>query len=64
VTVVLFGAETFGRPWVQHEIKRSYELGKGRLAIDIHSIKDPQIGSDTQGRNPLTYWTVKQNGTN
>lgn len=24
VTVVLFGAETYERPWVRHEIKRSY----------------------------------------
>src|SRR4051812_47121167 len=28
VTVVLFGAETYERKWVQHEIKRSYELNR------------------------------------
>lgn len=61
VTVVLFGAETYDRPWVRHEIKRSYELGKGLLAIDIHNIKDPQLGADKQGENPLDYWTVKKN---
>jgi hypothetical protein len=58
VSVVLFGAETYQRPWVLHEIKRSYELGKGILAIDIHSVKDPQLGTDVQGRNPLEYVTV------
>lgn len=62
VTVVLFGAETYDRPWVQHEIKRSYELGKGLLAIDIHNVRDPQQGTDKQGKNPLDYWTVKQSG--
>ncbi len=62
VTVVLFGAETYNRPWVRHEIKRSYELGKGLLAIDIHAIKDPQLGNDIQGKNPMEYWTIKQNG--
>ena len=62
VTVVLFGAETYDREWVRHEIKRSYELQKGILAIDIHSVKDPQLGTDKQGRNPLDYWTVKRNG--
>jgi len=56
VTVVLFGAETYTRPWVRHEIKRSYELGKGLIAIDIHNVKDPQFGSDVQGKNPLDYW--------
>lgn len=62
VTAVLFGAETYERPWVRHEIKRSYELGKGLLAIDIHNVKDPQLGVDKQGKNPLDYWRVKQNG--
>lgn len=62
VTVVLFGKETYDRPWVRHEIKRSYELNKGMLAIDIHNVKDPQLGTDTQGKNPLSYWSVKQNG--
>jgi hypothetical protein len=62
VTAVLFGAETYERPWVRHEIKRSYELGKGILAIDIHNVKDPQLGVDEQGKNPLDYWTIKQAG--
>src|SRR3546814_20503923 len=62
VTVVLFGAETYDREWVRHEIKRSYELGKGLLAIDIHSVKDPQLGTDRQGTNTLSYFTIKQNG--
>jgi hypothetical protein len=62
VTVVLFGAETYERPWVRHEIKRSLELGKGILAIDIHRVKDPQLGSDVQGSNPLSYWQIPRNG--
>ncbi|MCY1644070.1 MULTISPECIES: TIR domain-containing protein [Methylobacteriaceae] len=62
VTVVLFGAQTYEREWVRHEIKRSYELGKGLLAIDIHKVKDPQLGADVQGKNPLSYWSVEQNG--
>ncbi len=62
VTVVLFGAETYDRPWVLHEIKRSYLLGKGMVAIDIHRVKDPQLGSDIQGKNPLDYWHIEQNG--
>ena len=64
VTVVLFGAETYEREWVRHEIKRSDELRKGILAIDIHNVKDPQLGTDVQGKNPLDYWSAKQNGRN
>jgi len=52
VTVVLIGAETYEREWVRHEIKRSYELGKGMLGVYIHNIKDPQLGIDKMGRNP------------
>ena len=62
VTVVLYGAETYDREWVRHEIKRSYELNKGILAIDIHNVKDPQKGTDVAGKNPLSYWSVKKNG--
>lgn len=62
VTVVLYGAKTYDREWVRHEIKRSYELGKGILAIDIHSIRDPQAGVDVQGANPLGYWNIERGG--
>ncbi|MEG8021520.1 TIR domain-containing protein [Sphingomonas aerolata] len=62
VTVVLFGAETSMRPWVQHEIKRSHELSKGIVAVDVHSIRDPQYGADYQGANPLDHWSVTRNG--
>ena len=62
VTVVLFGRETYEREWVRHEIKRSYELGKGMLAIDVHNIKDPQTGVDQAGTNPLEYWNATING--
>lgn len=62
VTVVLIGAETYEREWVRHEIKRSYELNKGILGIYIHNVKDPQNGADVKGKNPLDYWTIKQNG--
>ena len=58
VTAVLFGKETYSRPWVLHEIKRSYELDKGIIAIDIHSINAPRIGIDKPGPNPLDHWSV------
>jgi len=47
---------------VRHEIKPSYELKKGIVAIDIHNVKDPKLGTDTQGLNPLSYWTTKRDG--
>lgn len=62
VTVVLYGAKTYDRPWVRHEVKRSFELSKGMIAIDIHNVRDPQNGTDVQGKNPLGYWSVTKQG--
>jgi hypothetical protein len=55
-------AKTDDREWVRHEIKRSYELGKGILAIDIHNVRDPQSGVDVPGANPLGYWSIERGG--
>jgi hypothetical protein len=63
VTVVLFGTETSSRPWVRHEIKRSFELGKGLLAIDIHNVRHPHKGADLPGVNPLSTFTVGREAT-
>lgn len=62
VTVVLIGAKTYERPWVLHEIKRSFELHKGMLGIYIHNVKDPQSGTDIKGQNPFDHWSVNRNG--
>lgn len=58
VTAILFGAETYSREWVKHEIKRSYQLKMGMLAIDIHNVRDPINGTDRAGRNPLEHWNA------
>lgn len=55
VTVVLIGAETYKRPWVQYEISQSYKLGKGMLGIDMYGMKDLQGNYDySQGVNPFS----------
>lgn len=67
VTAVLIGAETSDREWVQYEVKRSHELGKGMLAIHIYDLKNQdqepcakgdcdfgQIGEDDEG-NPIYF---------
>ncbi|MBV1767489.1 MAG: TIR domain-containing protein, partial [Methanobacterium sp.] len=67
VTAVLIGAETSDREWVQYEVKKSHELGKGMLAIHIHDLKNNDqktcakgdcnfgpIGEDEEG-NPIYF---------
>jgi hypothetical protein len=53
VTVVLIGQETSKRRWVKYEIKRSIELGKGVIGIDISKIKNALGHTDETGINPL-----------
>ena len=39
-TIVLVGEETAGRKWINYEIKKSWEDGKGVIGIYIHGLKD------------------------
>ena len=51
--VVLIGATTYSRKWVQYEIRKAYELNKGIVGIYIHKLKD-QYGQQTnKGPNPF-----------
>lgn len=57
-TVVLIGAETAGRPWVQHEIVRSWNRGNGILGVRIHNIKDQHRETDLLGPNPFVRFEL------
>ena len=51
--VVLVGEETASRPWVDYEIRKGWEDGKGVHGIYIHNIKCPRNGKCAQGSNPF-----------
>lgn len=53
VTVVLIGAETSERDWVDHEIRKSWERGNAIVGVRIHNIKDQDGKTDLAGPNPL-----------
>jgi hypothetical protein len=53
VTVVLIGNETASRKWVKYEIRRTIELGKGLIGIDISKISNQRGETDETGVNPL-----------
>lgn len=57
--VVLVGEQTSGRPWVQYEIQKAWEDGKGLLGIYIHSIKCPRNGKSRKGSNPFDQFIFK-----
>jgi hypothetical protein len=52
VTVVLIGAQTAQRKFVNYEIEQSIAQGNGLLGIYISGIKDSNGNTDTQGAAP------------
>jgi len=62
VTVVLIGAETAERDWVDYEIRQSWKRGNALLGIRIHNVKNQDSQTDTPGINPLDniYFTDGQ----
>lgn len=64
VTVVLIGAETSTRPYVDYEITESHRRGNGLLGIYIHGMKDSEQKTDTKGASPFAKWTFKNSNGN
>lgn len=55
--VVLIGANTAGRKWINYEIVKAWNDGKGVLGIYVHNLKGLNQMQTTQGTNPFTLIT-------
>lgn len=53
--IVLIGETTFTRPWVNYEIQKAYELGKGIVGVYVHKLKDSDGYQSKKGLNPLDF---------
>lgn len=53
VTCVLIGTKTHTSKWVDYEIRKSIELGKGVFGIYIHNLKDQNGSYSQKGKNPI-----------
>ena len=71
VTVVLIGAETSERKYIQYEISQSWDKGNGLIGMYIHKLKVPNERTDIKGADPFvklgykgirTYDWVDDNG--
>ena len=60
--VVLIGANTAGRKWINYEIVRAWDDQKGVLGIYIHNLKDSDKKQSYTGSNPFDYITYGTNG--
>ena len=57
--VVLVGSQTASRPWVQTEIAKGWNAGKGVLGIRIHNLLDHSGSPSTAGANPFDMLSYK-----
>ena len=62
VTVVLIGADTAGKKWIDYEITASHKKGNGMLGIYIHKKKDKDGNTSKKGKNPFDNWEFKKAG--
>jgi hypothetical protein len=60
--VVLIGRNTAGRKWINHEISRAWNLGKGVVGIHVHNLKDSSERQTSKGTNALDGVTFTNGG--
>lgn len=58
VAIVLIGAKTAGRKWINYEIKKAWNDRKGLLGIYIHNLTDRDDNQCAKGNNPFSEFTV------
>jgi len=51
--IVLIGADTARRKWINYEIIKGWNDGKGVLGIYIHNLKDSEGKQSSKGANPF-----------
>lgn len=56
-SVVLIGANTAGRKWINYEIEKTWKDDKGIFGIYIHNLKDSDGNQSSKGSNP--FWHLK-----
>jgi hypothetical protein len=59
--IVLIGANTAGRKWINHEIVKGWDEGKGVVGVYIHNLKDKDGYQSSKGSNPFA--SIRYNNT-
>ena len=59
-TIVLIGANTAGRKWIDHEIIKSWNDEKGVVGVYVHNLKNLNGDQSSKGTNPFSSITMKR----
>lgn len=57
-TIVLVGAKTAGRQWINYEIEKSWKSEMGLTGIYIHGLQNQYKKTSSKGQNPFSKFTV------
>lgn len=60
--VVLIGAGTANRKWINHEIVKGWNDGKAVLGIHVHNLKNNEGKTSAKGSNPFDHVTLNSTG--
>ena len=58
-TVVLIGSSTANRKWINYEIIKAWNGGKGVMGIYIHNLEDSNGLQSAPGKNPFDYISLE-----
>lgn len=61
--VVLVGAQTARRPWVQYEIGYAWDNSKPLVGVRINGLADQDGDADVEGANPFSLVNLQGGGT-
>lgn len=56
--VVLVGENTADRKWINYEIKKAWDDGKGVVGINIHNLANSKGDQASKGSNPFYYVSI------
>ena len=56
--IVLIGSQTANRKWINYEIAKGWNDGKGVFGVYIHHLLDSGRRQTSKGDNPFDYLTV------
>lgn len=60
--IVLIGANTARRKWIDHEINKGWNEGKGVVGVYIHNLKDSDGKQSPRGANPFAHIPYRNTG--
>lgn len=60
--VVLIGSQTANRKWINHEIIKGWNAGKGVVGVHVHNLQDRNQKQSAKGTNPFDHVTFTNSG--